>query len=94
MARKTFECGNCGEPVKTGAIACPHCGACEDTGLHGESDAFPFDTGDDFDYERFVENEFGDEGDTGSPASRKELWLGVIALTLIVVFVGIAFRIL
>jgi len=76
--RPPFECPVCGESVPRNAKACPDCGACEKSGWSADSaDAGLPD--DDFDYDRFVADEFGGARKT----SRKEKfwWLaGVIVL--------------
>jgi hypothetical protein len=53
-------CPNCGADVPTGARACPQCGADEHTGWSEEARASGLDLPDDsFDYDRFVDREFG-----------------------------------
>ena len=80
-----FTCPVCGEDVKVGAHSCPGCGADERTGLHGN--VAPYDGAglpdDDFDYKEFVDKEFGE----GPARSRRELFIGIVALVLIVIFV-------
>ena len=54
-------CSNCGAAVPEDANACPECGADEETGwcedAYGQRLGVPED---DFDYNEFVEREFGD----------------------------------
>ena len=55
----TFNCPVCGEEVPNNAKSCPECGACDKSGWSG--DDFPSDLGlpdEDFDYEKFVADEF------------------------------------
>ena len=53
-------CPNCGAEVPARARACPECGACPETGWSEQASAeaagIPDET---FDYQRFVEEEFG-----------------------------------
>ena len=52
-------CGHCGTAIPPDASACPECGAAEDTGWE---DDYSSDLGlldEDFDYDEFVEREFG-----------------------------------
>ena len=51
-------CQNCGAEVPARARACPECGACPETGWSEQADAagIPDEA---FDYQRFVEEEFG-----------------------------------
>jgi len=54
-----FQCPCCGEDVPAGAEACPHCGACRETGWNEDSTRLDgLDLPDDeFDYDRFVQEE-------------------------------------
>lgn len=56
-------CPNCGADVPRKAKACPNCGADENTGWEEDADqATTTDLGlpeDDFDYDEFVQREFG-----------------------------------
>jgi hypothetical protein len=60
-SKSTFSCPVCGEDVPAKARACPHCGACEKSGWNEETGgADGLDLPDeDFDYEKFKEEEFG-----------------------------------
>lgn len=54
------ECPICGSWVRKGAKACPDCGADDRSGWSDEATADGLDLPDsDFDYDRFVENEWG-----------------------------------
>jgi RNA polymerase subunit RPABC4/transcription elongation factor Spt4 len=53
-------CPNCGADVPRGAKSCPECGADEETGWSDSATADRLGIPDDnFDYERFVKEEFG-----------------------------------
>jgi hypothetical protein len=53
-------CPNCGADVPRGAKACPECGADEETGWSEAAQSSGLDLPDEeFDYGKFVENEFG-----------------------------------
>jgi hypothetical protein len=59
---RDFSCPACGELVPGGAKSCPECGACERSGWSEDADADGLDLDDPdgkFDYDRFVEDEFG-----------------------------------
>ena len=57
----TFPCPVCGEEVPNGAKSCPECGACDKSGWSGEAESSGLGLPDeDFDYEKFVADEFGD----------------------------------
>jgi hypothetical protein len=60
MARGPFTCPVCGEEVPPNAKACPECGACDKSGWSADrhQDGLP-DGEDDFDYDKFLEDEFG-----------------------------------
>jgi predicted nucleic acid-binding Zn ribbon protein len=81
--QRTFDCPVCGEAVPIKAKACPSCGACEKSGWNEESEAtdgldLPED---DFDYEKFTADEFG------QPKKRrgKELLWWITALILLII---------
>jgi hypothetical protein len=61
MKSDPFICPVCGEELHPGAKACPDCGACERSGWSADSalDGVDRTDDDDFDYDRFVEEEFG-----------------------------------
>jgi hypothetical protein len=54
-------CPNCGAEVPRGARACPNCGADERTGWSdpAEAERLGIPIAEDFDYDRFVREEFG-----------------------------------
>ena len=79
-----FECPVCGENVPGGSKSCPECGACEKSGwsdnTHSDGISEP-DLPDEFDYDRFVEEEFGGGA---KPKGIGKVWWWV-ALVLLVV---------
>ena len=58
-----FACNNCGAEVSARAKACPECGADDETGWRDAYDTSHSVPGvdDDFDYDEFLENEFGEK---------------------------------
>lgn len=83
--REPFACPVCGEEVSPNARACPECGACDKSGWSGEAgDVLPDD---DFDYDKFISEEFG----SGTRrAGAVGLWW-VIALVLLLAFLALMF---
>lgn len=74
-------CPHCGAEVPDDARACPECGSSEETGWSDEAAADRLGLpAQDFDYERYVKEEFGPED---KPSSLKKAFLAVIALVLI-----------
>jgi len=78
-------CPNCGAEVPRKALACPECGADEQTGWSEEAYAQRLDLPDDnFNYDEFVKKEFGPQKDV-RPRGISWFWW-VIALLLLAVF--------
>lgn len=82
------QCPVCGEWVPRGAAACDSCGSCARSGWKsgaGATDGLDLPD-DDFDYDRFVAEEFGQ----GAPpaADRQNFWRWVAAVLLIVLVLG------
>jgi hypothetical protein len=71
------ECPVCGDSIPVDALACPSCGADEETGW--ETDAVAGDGLDlpteDFDYDAFVEGEFSGGGRVKPPGVAWGWWL-------------------
>jgi len=87
LFRPPGPCPNCGVEVRRGARACPGCGASDDSGWNEEAAVSGLDLPDeDFDYEAFVENEFGERRRT--VPKRKRLWTLVGILILLVMAGG------
>jgi hypothetical protein len=82
----TFPCPACGEDVPSKAKACPHCGACKKSGWSEESDIYDgLDLPEeDFKYEKFVEEEFGEPH---KPSGKELFWKITAAVLLVVVIV-------
>ena len=94
-SQKTFPCPACGEDVPAKAKACPHCGACGKSGWNEESETYDgLDLPeDDFSYEKFVEDEFGEPR---KPRGRELLWkitaAVLLVVTLLLIFANLLFR--
>lgn len=64
-------CPVCGEEVPLGAVACPECGADHNSGWREEAESYDALPDESFDYEEFVEEEFGA---SPKPAGIKTIW--------------------
>ena len=87
-ALKTYPCPVCGKLIPVKAKACQHCGSCDQTGWNEEQSAadgldLPDD---DFDYEKFKEEEFGEP----RPRDWRKLTWKITAAVLVVVFFFLA----
>ena len=76
-------CENCGEAIPKNAAACPACGADEHTGW---ADSAYQDPDEDFDYDEFVEREFGGETREVKPRGLHWFWwlVGVLLLAALI----------
>ena len=74
-----FECPHCGELVASNARACPHCGSDEQTGWSKDTD-LQYES-DDFDYDEFIANEFGERTSGGN--SKRTITIAVIIALLV-----------
>lgn len=76
-------CPNCGADVPRNAKACPECGSDERTGWSEDAayDSLDLPGDDDFDYDKFIENEFGG----GDPGRKKLGILWVVAAVALLV---------
>mgnify|MGYP003304312197 CR=1 FL=1 len=86
-------CPHCGAEVPEEALACPECGSCSETGWSTKAsyDRIGVDSDDEpFDYEGFLEEEFGD----GKPARRSAMqWVwAIVAFLLLVLLLKHAHR--
>jgi uncharacterized membrane protein YvbJ len=85
------ECPNCGAEVPPNAKACPECGSDESTGWSDSAHADHLGIPDEnFDYDKFVEEEFGDGKSKGS--GLKIFWgivIGIIVILLVAYFAGL-----
>ncbi|MBC8097777.1 MAG: zinc ribbon domain-containing protein [Akkermansiaceae bacterium] len=77
-------CPHCGAEIPPKAKACPECGSDKETGWSDEAHASGLDLPDEnFDYEKFVEQEFG--GKKASPTGLPWFWWFVAVLLLALV---------
>ena len=88
-------CPNCGARLTADCTVCPECGSCEETGWSERAryEAMGVDPEpDEFDYESFVEREFG--GGTERPRRRGILWfwVGIVLLIFLLLPVARYFR--
>ena len=85
-------CPNCGAAVPAQAVACPECGADEDTGW--SDDAYAHSLGlpdEDFDYDEFVERELGEpDRPTLKPQGLHWFWW-LVALGLVIAMLSFWF---
>lgn len=81
-------CPNCGASVPVGARACPECGSDEETGWSEESAYGGGALPEEFDYDRFVEREFG--GGSSVPEGVHNFWWGVSIVLLIAIVLYLA----
>ena len=83
-----FDCPHCGSPVPAGARRCRHCGASDECGWNEDAAEWPdggYAEEDDFDYDAWVEREFGTAG--GNRAGRAafgmhRMWLLAVLCVL------------
>lgn len=78
-------CPHCGAEVPPDAKACPECGSDEETGWSDRAHADRLGIPDDeFDYDRFIQEEFGEEQHNRvKPRGISWLWWVVAIITLI-----------
>lgn len=77
-------CPVCGEAVPPSALACPECGADHNSGWRDDADSIDATGEDDgFDYDEFVEKEFGS---SPRPHGISPVWW-ITAIVLLVAFV-------
>lgn len=83
-------CPNCGADVPPNARACPECGSDEKTGWSEDAKAAELDLPDDeFNYDEFVEREFGSH----KPTPRGIPWFWwLIAAVLVIIFIAVLLR--
>jgi len=80
-----MDCSGCGKRVRTRALRCHHCGRNLESDLRESLDDSD-SVDDDFDYEEFLEREFGQKRSN----SRKPWWWYVAWVVLLVMLLGIA----
>ena len=86
-SRKSFLCPVCGDEVSPNAKACPECGACDKSGWRVDAQAedglnLPDE---DFDYGRFVDEEFG----RGPKKSLPKWFWAVVAAVVLLAFAAL-----
>lgn len=86
------QCPVCGEWVPRGAKACDDCGACAQSGWKDDAeiyDGLDLPEEEDFDYDAFIEKEFGTRASSGGnrKKTRSTPWWWWVALTLMIVLV-------
>ena len=79
-------CPNCGALIEDErALSCPECGADESTGWNDHATGQRLDLPDDeFDYDGYIEREFG--GEKNNPVKTKGIPWWAWAITLLIVF--------
>ncbi len=89
--RPPGDCPNCNADVPARAKACPSCGATADAGWNepGGDEGLDLPDSDDFDYDSYVEREFG-SGQLKRADRTRWLWPAV-ALVLVLAFLWFAF---
>ncbi|EEF61360.1 zinc ribbon domain-containing protein [Pedosphaera parvula] len=81
-------CPNCGAEVPPNAKACPGCGSCAETGWSGEAHASGLGLPDDnFDYDDYLEREFGKSKPVPRGMSRFWWVIAVLILALILAMI-------
>ncbi len=86
-SQSDFECPSCGAEVSPNAAGCRDCGAQKVDGRWEDSETYDgLDLSDDFDYDEFVEKEFG----KGSRKSGKELFWWMVAIITLIAFLFLA----
>jgi len=87
MAAPPEICPNCGADVPPKARACPECGADEKTGWSERAAAQRLGLPDDeFDYDEFVKEEFGDKNQPKRPQIGWFWWLVAVGLLIAIAF--------
>jgi hypothetical protein len=86
-------CPNCGADVPLNARACPECGSDKDTGWaeSAETDHLSLPDGEDFNYDDFVQREFGG-GEKVVPRGIAWYWWATAVLLLGVLLAFLIFR--
>lgn len=85
------QCPVCGEWVPRGAKACDDCGACAKSGWKADAeiyDGVDLPDEDAFDYDDFIEREFGGGGGRPRESGIKRHWRWVALILLVVMVLG------
>lgn len=84
-------CPNCGANLPRNAKACPECGSDEKTGWSDEASASSLDLPDDeFNYDQFVESEFGEKKKIVPHGVHWFWW--IVAVVIVIAFLLVWFR--
>lgn len=86
--RPPGECPVCGEFVPRGLVSCPACGSCGKSGWRGDAAYDGLDLPDepeDFNYNDFVEREFGNRQKSSHLPGNFWWWVALALLILMVV---------
>lgn len=78
-------CPNCGADVPPKAKACPECGSCEETGWSETAASSGLglpDEEEEFDYNEFLEKEFGKPASTPKPRGISWFWWVIAVLVI------------
>jgi len=89
----SWNCPECGADVSPNAVGCRDCGATKEDGqwLQPESyDGVSFPDDDDFDYDNFIEKEFGEKSGARKKAPIEIFWW-VVAVIILFAFATMAF---
>jgi len=88
----SFHCPECGAEVHPNASGCRECGARKENGEWLQPEVYDgVDLpDDDFDYEAFLEEEFGER--TGRPASAKQAFWWLVAVITLIAFLWLSLR--
>lgn len=79
-----FPCPHCGESVRQDAKVCRHCGATEDCGWNDtacDDDGYPAE--DDFDYDEYLDREFGSKYESPSEAASRNWGIRLVILAIL-----------
>ncbi len=89
------DCPVCGEFVPRGQAACPSCGSCERSGWSDGTDYDGIDLPDDpseFDYDEFIEREFGPQRGGRKTARHLWWWVAVVLFAVMAIALMMSLR--
>ena len=84
-------CPNCGHELEPDAESCPGCGSCAETGwnerAYYQNIGIDYDAEEEFDYDNFTQNEFGQSKPPGIQGRPKIFsWLAIGITILLVLY--------
>ena len=83
-------CPNCGEPVPPRSVACPQCGADEQTGWSDQATLERLGVpSQEFDYQEYLKEEFASKPSRARPRGISFLWWAVAILLLWILLQGL-----